>query len=226
MKATLGFMSGVVIVSLLVTAAIRFRPEGGYFADRSADKSAVTQNTQLTDKELGDHIMRTMAYVKSPLSPVRRQMLAQVLVNIANNTFESMSDKKDWVRILAIESRFDNSVRSPVNAMGIGQIMPQYAKEFGKTCGITNLQDGDLTDLMVNATMSACVWRKLLDTVPDRSVILALSAYNSGPSSTSTKNIQGMKAPVEETAGYITKFSYLKEVTEKPIVLPINNKKK
>jgi soluble lytic murein transglycosylase-like protein len=172
-------------------------------------------NVQSTDKELGDHILKTMAYVRSPLSPVVRQVTAQLLVNIANNNFESLTDKKDWVRILAIESGFDNSARSPVKATGIGQIMPQYAKEFGKACGMNGLQGKDLEDLIVNATISACVWHKMLDIVPERSVILALSAYNSGPSSTSTKNIQGMKAPVAETAGYITKFSYLKEVTEK-----------
>ena len=197
--------AGILFAAMLASCSLNSQPA-----------QAVSQNVQSTDAELGAHVLKTMSYVKSPLSPIRRQMLAQVLVNVANNTFENLADKKDWIRILAIESRFDNSARSPVNATGLGQVMPQHAKEFGKLCGMTNLQEGDVADLMINATLSACVWRHLLETVPERSVILALSSYNAGPSSSSTKNIQGMRTPVEETAGYITKFSYLKEVTEKP----------
>jgi len=174
------------------------------------------QQQQALDQELGDHIIRTMNHVNSPLTPIKRQLLAQMLVQVANNTFETMDQKKDWIRVLGIESKFDNTARSPVNATGIGQIMPQFVLTFGKYCGLKGLVESDVEDVLVNTTLSACVWRRMLETVPDHSVILALSAYNSGPSSSSTKNIQKLGSAVPETANYITRFSYLKEVTDNP----------
>lgn len=200
-KLFIGILGALVLVGLSACA-------GG-------TKWAVSQNPQKTDQELGDHILKTMEYVHSPLSPVRRQALAQILVNVANNTFDDLSEKKDWIRVLAIESAFNNEARSPVGAIGLGQVMPQYVKEFGKFCGLKDIRESDAADVLVNATLSACVWHKMLDTVPDRSVILALSAYNSGPSSASTKNIRKLGSAVPETANYITKFSYLKEATER-----------
>ena len=176
----------------------------------------VAADSPMTDEELGAHILRTMDHVKSPLSPMRRQLLAQLLVGIANNTFDRPSEKRDWIRVLAIESKFDNTAKSPVGAVGLGQVMPQYVKDFGKFCGLKDLREGDAQDLLVNATLSACVWRRILENTPDRSVVLALSSYNAGPTSTSTKNIQRFGSPVEETAKYITRFTFLKEVTEKP----------
>jgi len=182
----------------------------------AANKKVATTVVQPanTDMELGNHTLSTMEYVRSPLSPIQRQLLAQTLVIIANNTFETLDQKKDWIYVLGIESKFDNTAKSPVNATGLGQIMPQYVKEFGKYCGMNGIKESDASDILVNATLSACVWRKMLDTVPNHSVILALSAYNSGPSSSSTKNIQKLTNAVPETANYIARFSYLKEQTE------------
>lgn len=207
-----------VLTALLVSC----QPTDFVRTDNSSSATKAVLATQPavanTDNELGNHILRTMEYVRSPLSPIQRQLLAQTLVIIANNTFENLDQKKDWIRVLAIESKFDNTAKSPVNATGLGQIMPQYVKEFGRYCGMKDIRESDVADVLVNATLSACVWRKLLDTVPDNSVILALSAYNSGPSSSSTKNIQKLTNAVPETANYIARFSYLKEQTENPAV--------
>ena len=173
-----------------------------------------TASQEEMDKELGEHTLRTMEYVKSPLSPLQRQLHAQMLVIMANNTFQTIEQKKDWIRVLAIESRFDNAAKSTADAVGLGQILPQYVKTFGKPCGMDNAKESDATDLLVNAAMSACVWRNLIETVPDHSVILALSAYNSGPSSQTTKNIRNLGSANPETANYILRFNYVKEQTD------------
>lgn len=165
------------------------------------------------EQKLGNHVLTVMEIVKSPLSPSQRQLTAQLLVRIALNTFERTEDRENWVYVLGIESRFDQSARSPVGAVGVGQIMPQYAQNFGKLCGLPDIKASDAEDILVNATLSACLFRHLLETVHKRSVVLALAAYNAGPNSSSTKNLQNYGSAVPETANYVAKFSYLKEMT-------------
>lgn len=215
MKITTRQVTAILIAAGLITTGSLY---GFKYAKQDAQATTVpTPSSAENDQELGNHILRTMEFVKSPLSQIQRQLLAQTLVVIANNTFDTTEQKRDWIRLLGIESKFDNSAKSGVGAIGIGQVMPQYAKEFGKYCGMKDVNKRDATDRLVNATLSACVWRKMLDSVPDGSVILALSAYNSGPSSSSTKNIGKLGSAVLETANYIARFSYLKEMTDSPM---------
>jgi hypothetical protein len=209
------------ILVLSACAVVSFTDFGiRYFMVKNIDEASAKTgpvgpiNMDALNQDLGNHILRTMEFVKSPLSLIQRQLLAQTLVKIANDTFETQEQKRDWIRLIGIESKFDNSAKSGVGAIGLGQIMPQYAKEFGKYCGLNGVTEKDAADLLVNATLSACVWRKMLDSVPDNSVILALSAYNSGLASSSTKNISKLGSAVPETANYIARFSYLKEVTD------------
>ena len=180
------------------------------------DRDSASLSASQESIDLGNHILRTMEFVRSPLSEVERQATAQLLVHIANNTFVTLDSKKDWIYVLAIESRFVQAARNPSGATGIGQLIPSYASSFGKLCGMKNVVTKDLDSILVNAQLSACVWRNNLEIAPDHSVILALAGYNSGPNSSSTHNIQHMGDAVLETANYISKFSYLKEVNDKP----------
>ena len=209
---------GLIAVAFVLTCALIavLYPYSASTVATPAKQTFVVQEKLATNtnQELGDHIINVMNYVHSPLSPIERQLTAQTLVSIANNSLDTLDQKKDWIRVIGIESAFDNNAKSTVGAIGLGQIMPQYVKEFGKYCGMKDIRESDANNFLVNATLSACVWHKMLDTVPDHSVILALSAYNSGPSSSSTKNIRKLGSAVPETANYITKFSYLREQTD------------
>ena len=195
------------LVGAFVFAAVKF----GNLA--IVARSSVEANAAEENAELGNHIMKTMEFVRSPLSETERQVTAQLLVTIANNTFDTLDSKKDWIRVLAIESQFVQAAKNPSSATGIGQLLPSYASSFGKLCGMKKVVAKDLDSILVNAQLSACVWRHNLEIAPDHSVVLALSGYNSGPNSSSTKNIQHLGSAVPETANYIMKFSYLKEVT-------------
>lgn len=200
--------------SVVVFAVTPVKCQGNAAAQPRSGVAAMSPAEQ--DTILGNHIVRTMEVVRSPLSSVERQLTAQLLVGVANSFFEDLDSKRDWIRVLAIESKFMQEAKSPVGATGIGQVMPQYATEFGKLCGIKGATAKDLENILVNAAISACVWRHMIEIAPDHSVILALAAYNSGPSSSSTKGIQHGGSAVAETANYISKFAYLKEVTSKP----------
>lgn len=188
-----------------------------YEPSKNEPKAAIVVPASQIEREqqaLGNHILTVMEIVKSPLSPPERQLTAQMLVGIASNIMDRIDDRENWIYVLGIESRFDQSAISAAGAVGIGQIMPQYAASFGKLCGLEGVQPKDVNNILVNATLSACLFRNLLETVYKRSVVLALAAYNSGPSSASTKNIQNYGSAVPETANYISRFSYLKEMTK------------
>lgn len=167
------------------------------------------------DEELGHHILATMDVVKAPLSPVIRLTTAQLLVGIANNIFTSLEQKKQWITLLSIESRFDQSAESPVGAIGIGQLMPQFIQTFAGHCGIKGVKPEDIRDRVVNATLSACLFRHLIENVEGNSVHLALSAYNAGFESKTYKDLKNLRNINPETANYISRFSYVSELAEK-----------
>jgi len=169
------------------------------------------------DEELGHHILATMDVVKAPLSPVVRLTTAQLLVGIANNIFTNLEQKKQWVTLLSIESRFDQSAESPAGAIGIGQLMPQFVQTFAGHCGIKGIKVEDIRDRVVNATLSACLFRHLIENVEGNSVHLALSAYNAGFESKTYKDLKNLRNINPETANYITRFSYVSETTERVV---------
>ena len=176
--------------------------------------SNITQTKSDDDPILGAHILQTMAIVQAKLSPVKRQILAQQLISIAHNMFVALESMKAWITILAIESRFDSEAVSEAGAVGIGQIMPQFFVGNGRICGMMGLQPEDIKDPVINATVSACLFRYLLESVPDGNVTLALVAYNSGLYSDATKGVQKLTAINKESSNYIVKYLYLKEKVE------------
>lgn len=184
-------------------------------AHKSSNTSAKAFSSE--DEELGHHILATMDVVRAPLSPVVRLTTAQLLVGIANNIFTSLEQKKQWVTLLSIESRFDQSAESPAGAIGIGQLMPQFTQTFASHCGIKGLKPEDIKDRVVNATLSACLFRHLIENVEGNSVHLALSAYNAGFESKTYKDLKNLRNINPETANYITRFSYVTDVTERVV---------
>src|SRR5262249_11472199 len=78
------------------------------------------------------------------------------------------------------ESVFDAHARSRAGAMGLTQLMPSTAKSLARSVLRSKYRRAFLYDPGVNARLGAAYLRKLLDQF-DGSAILALAAYNGGP---------------------------------------------
>jgi len=78
------------------------------------------------------------------------------------------------------ESVFDSNARSRAGAMGLMQLMPATAKSLSRSVLRSRYRRAFLYDPGVNAKLGAAYLRNLLDRFDD-STILALAAYNGGP---------------------------------------------
>jgi soluble lytic murein transglycosylase len=79
------------------------------------------------------------------------------------------------------ESVFDASAKSRAGAMGLTQLMPSTAKTLARSVLRARYRRAFLYDPGVNARLGAAYLRRLMDRF-DGSTILALAAYNGGPS--------------------------------------------
>jgi hypothetical protein len=166
-------------------------------------------------KELGDYALLMMRIVNANLSDVRRNVVARSIVNVANDIFSSLDEKKQFVVMIAIESKFNTDAKSPAGALGLTQIMPQYAREFGTACGIKDLRDEDMIHPDVNLILGACRFKALLDAFNGQPVP-ALVAYNAGLASNQLKQLQSLREITNtETASYVVKWIYVKDQADK-----------
>jgi len=113
--------------------------------------------------------------------------------------------------IMRQESAFDPEARSPVDAMGLLQLLPELAKNIAKSKRIPFSQAEDLYDPKTNIPLGAFELKSLLDRYDNR-YILSIAAYNANG-----KAIQGWlktrmrqdpvefieEIPYEETRAYI-----------------------
>jgi hypothetical protein len=192
-----------------IVAAVMF----GVPRTKLATPDAVAQTPQ-TDKdaELGKFILDLMQIVRSDLSAPRRQILARTIVRVSNDVFLVQEHKKYFAILVSIESKFDNSLSSPVGALGLSQLMPQYVPEFGKMCGISPVKPDDVArDPELNLTLGACLFRSLIEEFSGNAAS-ALVAYNAGKASLSLKQLHSLhNITNEETSNYLAKFLYISE---------------
>jgi soluble lytic murein transglycosylase len=84
--------------------------------------------------------------------------------------------------IIKQESAFDARISSPAGAMGLMQLMPSTARPLAKELGVKKLQEKKLTsDPAFNVRLGRLYLEKLIDRF-NGSYIMAVAAYNAGPS--------------------------------------------
>jgi soluble lytic murein transglycosylase-like protein len=137
-----------------------------------------------------------------------------MVAHVAAQVFTERSHQEFWIALLGVESRYESSARSPAGAVGLGQLMPQFAKDFGAACGLPDVSEKDLTDDFTNALLSACYFKSLIDS-HDRSIPMALVAYNAGAYSKSLERAKAGGSPVEETSAYVTRIWIKKNQNER-----------
>lgn len=84
--------------------------------------------------------------------------------------------------IIKQESAFDAKISSPAGAMGLMQLMPSTARPLAKELGVKKLKEKSLTsDPTFNVKLGRLYLEKLIDRF-NGSYIMAVAAYNAGPS--------------------------------------------
>lgn len=122
-----------------------------------------------------------------------------------------------WYILLCMESGFNPKAGpSPAGAIGIGQIMPQYAKEFAAYCQMAAPSPSELARLDVNLAVSSCRWSELF-VMFSGDVALGLASYNAGPNSKDIERIKrnGTRSINRETRGYLALAFSLQEKIER-----------
>jgi hypothetical protein len=97
-----------------------------------------------------------------------------------------------------------------MGATGVAQIMPKYAKEFASLCNLGELGPNDVEDTFLNLTLGACLFSHLLKQTSNS--MIALAAYNAGERSSAVKELIRLGTMNLETANYVAKNAYLREV--------------
>lgn len=84
--------------------------------------------------------------------------------------------------IIKQESAFDAKISSPAGAMGLMQLMPSTARPLAKELGVKKMKEKSLTsDPAFNVKLGRLYLEKLIDRF-NGSYIMAVAAYNAGPS--------------------------------------------
>lgn len=167
--------------------------------------------------ELSAYIVKMMLIVDADLSDVKKKMVVRSVVNVANDTYSSLEDKKRFVRVIAIESKFDTNAKSSAGAIGLAQIMPQYAHEFSKDCDVSEFRDSDLSYSDVNLVIGACRLKSLIKLYPE-GMARVLVAYNAGTASAQMKQLEGLANIANvETSSYVVKYDYLTSLADMPL---------
>ncbi len=162
------------------------------------------------------HAERSIDAAAPKIAPGRRQLLAKLVATTAEETFVSREHQEYWIALLGVESGFNSAARSPVGAVGLGQLMPAYAADFGKACGLEGITSADAADDYTNVHLSACHFRDLI-AQQGGSIPLALIAYNSGSASASTKNARTGGKVNAESEGYVRRVWIRKEETSREV---------
>lgn len=175
-----------------------------------------TPPTTITPKPLPAHyvssayIADTMDIISAKLTPNGRRLMTEMLLRVTTSVFkEDKSAAESFIVVVAIESKFNVDAKSSVGAIGLAQIMKPYAKEFASYCNLS-IDPNDIYLPEVNLTLGACLFKHLREEYG--STTLALAAYNAGKYSKQIKELKALKSVTnQETAGYITKYHYIRE---------------
>lgn len=208
-----GGIAGVVSIAFLW---------GVYFFNNSITTSTPTP-TPITissssdedmRKELGIYTLKLMDVVDSPLSKTMRAIISRSVVDVSMDIFSTQEERKEFAVLISIESKFNPRARSHAGALGLTQVIPKYAKEFGAKCGLDDVSPEDLEYPTVNLVVGACRFKTLLELFNGQTA-MALVAYNAGQYSDQLKQLQRLETIAStETASYVTKFIYVKQKVE------------
>lgn len=176
----------------------------------SVTPASEAMTSEANKKKLGDYTLKLMTIVETRLSVVRRNSITRSIIDVVGDLDMTYDESAGFVVLVAIESKFDPSAKSSAGAVGLTQVIPKYAKEFGLKCGVKELTESDLIDPYVNILIGACRYRALLEILGNTSA--ALVAYNAGLHSNQLQQLKSLtNITSTETSSYVAKWLYLRE---------------
>jgi hypothetical protein len=205
-----------LIVSPVITLAIFFAISALMGCGSSSEKKEPALPpvpvVQLSDTQVMEAFtLRLMDQCNTKhLSPARKAILVKQLSRITVAQLPTMEQRQSFVLLVCIESNFHSGARSKVGAVGLSQLMPQYAPSFAESCGLGKVTTEDLADAEVNLSIGSCHFAQLLQRF-DGNVALALAAYNSGADSKTTRGLSRLQEGHPETGYYLAKYLVLQE---------------
>ena len=177
----------------------RSRSRAGHSAPASAIFSWTDANGHLVVSDKPQHGQDTRSYTVAKSESVR------VTRYVTPNRFQAYDDviiehaqrngvRPDLVRaVVQVESGFNPYAKSPKGAMGLMQLMPATAKEFGVLNPFNAVE---------NVRGGVAYLRRLLDRY-DNNEQLALAAYNAGPNAVDRYGVS--IPPYRETRDYVSR---------------------
>jgi len=170
---------------------------------------ATAEAQEEADTKLGQYTLNMMELVRSPLSQLRRQVVARNVVTVTNSIFTQEDHKKAFIAVLAIESRFDRLAQSPTGPKGISQTAKQAFNEGIKYCSDLKHDDSDVWETEIGLLAGACYFRMILENTGN-DVFASIVAYNQGLNSDAFKSFK-RSGDVQNTEAlkYVTKFVFL-----------------
>jgi hypothetical protein len=172
--------------------------------------AAYHNGNQEEAEQLLETTVQIMDVCGAKLSPARGAVLAQQIVRVLMDRKGTMAQREAFVSLICIESKFETAAKSTAGATGPAQVMPHLAQHFADLCGMGKLGPNDVNDPEVNLQLGSCLFFSLLEKF-NGNVALALSAYNSGAESKTTKAVANLGAGHVETGWYIAKYFALQE---------------
>jgi soluble lytic murein transglycosylase-like protein len=160
-------------------------------------------NLVLSNKKPGAGAEAIAAYAVPQSEGVRTSQEAPARRNSAYNDLIVEHARRNSVRqslvraVIQVESAFNPSARSPKGAMGLMQLMPATAREFGVH---------NAFDPAENVRAGVAYLRQLLDRY-DNDEALALAAYNAGPGA--VDRYGQSVPPYVETKNYVLRVNTL-----------------
>jgi soluble lytic murein transglycosylase-like protein len=145
---------------------------------------------------------------------VRKKLIALMIADIAEDVFESREHQEYWISLIGVESGYQGTAKSSTGAIGLGQLIPSYRADFGRDCGLTEVDRADLDDDFTNAYLSACYFRTMIVNNAG-SIPLAFVAYNAGPYSKDLKKAKAGASPSLEPSAYTTRALIHKDKASK-----------
>ncbi len=180
--------------------------------DATVERIFDTPTPLVPNAEMKDFVTGIMTRCRADLSPARAEILRDQITRIAVKRIEGKEAQQAFVFILCIESKYNQAAKSPVGAVGMAQLMPKFAGDFAKKCGLGELRPDDINDSEINLHLGACFFNSLVKDTGN--IFLAAAAYNAGAASSSVKNLKVLGNPVHETAAYVAKVAFLKAENE------------
>jgi len=171
--------------------------------------ATVTPKTPEQEKaEIVTFIVTTMEMEpRVKFSGAMKAVKAEKIANVVMKYLPTQDAREQYVCMLKKESNFDNSARSPVGAVGIGQIMPPTFKDTMSKLGIGIAAD-DITNEDINLMVGAFYYNELVNQ-QNGNIRLGTIAYNGG--SRTAQTFKKMTSINAESANYALHTDHIRE---------------